>query len=137
MTNYPVQHSYGLIAVVSSVVAGLFGWNLLHTAEMPSFLFLATSLGVLGWSVRMALTSIDLTPSQLIVRAPFARTHNVEFGQILSVTEEGRIGKSIVVAYHPRTGDGLLDLDTARAVVLPAVRDQDSLFEQLTERTPA
>ena len=137
MTRFPVQRSYGLIAIVSLAVAGLFAWSLLQAPEMPSYLFLATSLGVLGWSVRMALTTVSLTPSQLIVRIPLARPHNVEFGQILSVTEEGRIGKSIVVAYHPRTEDGLLDLDSARAVVLPAVKDQETLLEQLIERAPA
>lgn len=137
MTSYPSQHFYRVFALISLVVAALFAWDLLQGPELGSVLFFGISLGLLAWSVRAAFTNVALAPDHFRVEAPFVRPRQVEYRQILSVTEEGRMSKSIVVAYHPRTTDGLLDLNRADTIVLPAVQNQDALYEQLLQRVPA
>ena len=137
MTSYRPQHIYTVLALVSTVIAALFAWDLIQGVEAGSVLFFAVSLGLLAWSVRAALTRVSLTPDQLIVKGPLSRTRQVDYGQIVSVTEEGRTGKSIVVVYHPRSAEGLVDLDRAQTVDLPAVQNQDALYALLVERAPA
>ncbi len=137
MTSYVPQTAYRLLAGVSFVMSGLFAWELVRNVEVGSVLFFAVSMGLLLWSARTAWTKIFLAPDQLLVTAPLAKPRNIQYGQILSVSEEGRMNKSIVVAYHPRTTDGLLDLERAQTIVLPAVQEQESLYEQLSSRIPS
>lgn len=136
MTSYPPQNIYRVAALLSLVVTALFAWDLVQGVEAGSVLFLAVSAGVLAWSVRTAQTHVSLTSEQLVVERPFADPQRIDYGQILSVTEEGRMNKSLVIAYHPRSQDGLLDLERASAVSLPAVQHQDALYEELVRRAP-
>ena len=136
MTTFQSQMHYRVLALVSLIMVGLFTWDLLHGAEAGSILFFAVSLGLLVWSARAAFTRVSLTPDHLIVTAPLSRPREIEFGQILSVSEEGRLEKAIVVAYHPRMVDGLLDLDRAESIVLPSVQKQDALYEGLLQKAP-
>lgn len=137
MTSYPAQSIYRAMALVSLIVAGLFTWDLAQGFEPGSLLFFAVSIGAMGWSIRLGWTRTTLTPEQLVVEPPLTSPIHIEYGQILSVSEEGRMTKSIVVAYHPRTADGLLDLDRAKAISLPAVQNQEALYEELVRRSPA
>jgi hypothetical protein len=137
MTSYVPQTAYRLLAGVSLVMSGLFAWELVRSVEAGSVLFFAVSVGLLLWSARTAWTKIFLAPDRLIVAPPLAKPRDIQNGQILSVSEEGRMNKSIVVAYHPRTRDGMLDLERAQTIVLPAVQEQESLYEQLLARIPA
>ena len=122
---------------MSLVVAALFAWGLAQAIEPGSLLFFVVSIGALGWSIRLGWTRITLTPERLVVELPLASPLHIDYGQILSVTEEGRMNKSLVIAYHPRSADGLLDLDRAKTVSLPAVQNQEALLEELVRRSPA
>ena len=73
MTEYRAQPVYILFAVVSLVVAGLFGWGLLQEIEAGSLLFFAVSLGLFAWNTRAALTTVSLAPDKLIFAAPPTR----------------------------------------------------------------
>lgn len=136
MTAFRPQSRYRIFALVSLVMAGLFGWDLLHGVEAGAVLFFVVCLGILIWAVRIMFTKVYLAADRLIVATPLSQQKEVEFRQILSVTEEGRGGKAIVVVYHPRVENGLLDLDRAKTVSLPAVENQDALYEDLVQKAP-
>ena len=137
MTVFRPQRQYWFLAAVCLVLIGLFGWDLLHGAEAGSVLFFAVSLGALAWSVRSTFTQVSLGPDQMVVTAPLSRPREIGYGQILSVSEEGRMGKALVIAFHPRLPDGLLDLDRVETVALPALQDQASLYAELVQKAPA
>jgi hypothetical protein len=136
ITTFQAQPHYRVFVLFSLIMVVLFGWDLAHGIEAGSVLFFAISLGLVLWSARAALTKVSLSPQQMTVTAPLSRPKEIEFRQFLSVTEEGRLGKAIVVAYYPRTATGLVDLDRAETVVLPAVSDQDALYEALLQKAP-
>lgn len=141
MTTFRPQQFYRVLALISLAMAALFGWELarsyrVSSIEVGSVLFFVVSLGVLLWSARASLTRVHLAAQHLTVEAPLSPRRTIEFGQMLSVEEEGRMSKAIVLAYHPRTPDGLLDLERASTIFLPALQDQDTLYEWLVEKTP-
>ena len=136
MTTYRPQAFYKILIIVSLTLVGLFVYDLLNGVELGGILFLAISIGLLVWSLYMALTVIAVDNKQMNIAPPIVRDRTIEYGQILSVSEEGRLQQAIVITYHPRFASGLLDLDNAESLTLPSVRDQEDLLAWLQDRVP-
>ena len=137
MTIYRPTPRYLVFAVISTLMAGLFGWDLARGVEVGTAVFWAISIGLVVWNTRAALTRVALLPDRITVTAPLSRPRQIEFRQLISVTEEGRMGSALLVAYHPHAGNGLLDLDELETAALPMLQGQDALFAALSERTPS
>ncbi len=137
MTVYRPAPRYLLFALAGLVMAGLFAWELTRRFDAGSALYLVISVLLVLWNTRAALTRVALLPDRITLTAPLARPREIEFRQLMSVTEEGRMGRASLVAYHPHTGDGLLDLDDVETAALPMLQDQDTLYATLAKRTPA
>lgn len=136
MTVYRPTPRYLFFALVSLIMVGLFGWDLARRVEVGTAVFLVISLGLMLWNVRAALTRVALLPDRLTLTMPISRPREIEFRQLMSVTEEGRMGRALLVAYHPHAGNGLLDLDDVETAALPMLQDQDALFAVLSKRAP-
>ena len=136
MTTYRPQSVYRILVLVSAVLVILFAWDLLHGVEAGSVLFFLISVGLLLWSGRTAMTVVSVDLTTLAVSAPLSGANTIEYGQINSVSEEGRIQQSIVVTYHPRNENGMLDLDRAQSLMLPALQQQTELYKFLEQKAP-
>jgi hypothetical protein len=134
--RYPVQQWYPVSAVLCVLISLLFVWQLLQGFEPGALLFLMVCLAVAGWQWRAARTEVALGADRLLVAAPLGTDHEIEFGQLLDVVQEGRVNPTILIMYHPRNADGLLDLDDVQTVTLPAVQDQTALLERLEGHIP-
>ena len=136
-TTYQPQLTYWVLASISLVILGLFVWDLLGGIELGAVLYLAVSLGTLIWAGNKCLMRLTIDESRFTLYTPFGEETVVDYGQILNVSEEGRLLPTIVVNYHPREESGLLDLDAAKSIILPAMKNQDQLLLILQEKTPA
>jgi hypothetical protein len=65
-----------------------------------------------------------------------AAPQQVQFRQLVEVSEEGRFQRVIVLLYHPLRSQGLVELDDLRSLALPALEAQTDLLELLQTRTP-
>src|SRR5687767_7377374 len=110
--TYVTHALYKLIAGLCCVLAVLFAWDLLRTITPGAMLFFAISLGIALWSVHAMLRQVELTPTSICVTTPFRAPQCVEFRQLVSVSENGRLNPVITLVYHPQLANGLLDLDT-------------------------
>ncbi len=137
MTVYRPTPRYLFFALAGLVMTGLFAWDLTRRADAGSALYLMISVALVLWNARIALTRVALLPDRITLTAPLARPRQIEFRQLMSVTEEGRMGRALLVAYHPHAGNGLLDLDDVETAALPMLQDQDTLYATLAKRTPA
>ena len=137
MTVYRPTPRYLIFALVSLVMVGLFTWDVARRIEVGTVLFLVISIGLVLWNTRAALTRVTLMPDRITLSAPLSRPRAIEFRQLMSVTEEGRMGRALLVAYYPHAGNGLLDLDDVETAALPVLHDQDTLFAVLSKRVPA
>ena len=70
-------------------------------------------------------------------RTASGATRTVALRQLMSVSTSGRAGKALILLYHPDRGDGMLDLDDVRSLVLPALDEQDALQSYLEAQVPA
>lgn len=145
--HFRPQSRYLLLAGVSLVLAGALGWSLFGplrageplTGTMvltgESFFF-GLSVAVALWFLRQAMARVILTSTAVELTMPLARRQRAEFGQLMSVSESGRGGNALIVLYHPRRADGMLDLDDVRSMVIPAVHAQEELRTELEARMP-
>lgn len=99
-------------------------------------LFTITSLVLALYFVRQAATRVTLTRRSVTRTMPLSTPQTVELRQLLSVSESGRAGNTLILLYHPVRRDGLLDLDEVRSLVLPALQEQEQLRAYLEAQAP-
>lgn len=100
-------------------------------------LFTATSLVLAIYFARQAATRVMLTEQAITRTIPLGAAQTVELRQLMSVSESGRAGNALILLYHPRRDDGLLELDDVRSLVLPALQGQEELCTYLEAQVPA
>ena len=111
-----------------------FRWEHLLSGEG---LFTGTSLELALYFARQAATRVTLTRRAITRRIPLGATRTVALRQLMSVSTSGRAGNALILLYHPDRGDGMLDLDDVRSLVLPALDEQDALQSYLEAQVPA
>lgn len=134
-TTYRPTGQYGLLTAFGVAAAIFCAWALWRQFDWITLIFMVGCLYaalVFGdqWAAR-----VEIDGQGLRLHTPLHR-RRVEFRQIDSATEAGRIARCIVVTYHPLASNGLLDLDTLHNVALPAVGDQEALLETLRGKRP-
>jgi hypothetical protein len=135
--THAAHSRYLVLAILCLGLAGLFGWELAHRFDWGMLLFLAITLGLAVWYASVMASRVTLHPDRVEVFAPLGGTQAIEFRQLLSVTEEGRFGRAILLSYHPLLDQGLLDLEDVRTLALPIVVGQDALLADLAKQVPA
>lgn len=137
-TTFHPHRRYLLLAGASFGVAALFAWELIRSGVSAEIVLFLVALVLTGLSyTRSALTSVHLTAQQITIAPPMFGRSSIEYRQLVSVSQDGRLFDVIVLIYHPLREDGLLDLDAVRSCNLPAVVDQDVLYDYLKERMAA
>ena len=135
--TYTAHPRYRIFALVSLLLAGLFAWDLFDGFEPAIGLFAVVCFGLFLWYARAMLTRVVLVADRVILRIPLSRPCAVEFRQLMTVSEEGRMAREILIMYHPTREQGLVDLDDVRSIGIPSMVDQNSLLAALTEQVPA
>ena len=134
---------YKAYAGIGAVAAAAFGWRLASAwmdgqgVQWDAFFFLVMMLGLMAWALWQLPARVETSARSVTLTRPFVAPRTVEYRQLFSVSESGRVGgRSISLVYHPLRDDGLLDLDDARSLILPEVENQDQLLAWLEERKP-
>lgn len=134
--HYASDLRYKFIALLCLLFAASFGWNLTRRFAVETLFFFGLSLALLVWAVIAMLSHVDITADSIILVSPWRTSRQVGFRQLISVSENGRFNLVLTLVYHPRRADGLLDLDNAHSLILPAVTEQQELFERLEASLP-
>lgn len=139
MTDAPVylpRTTYRLFALGGAAVALLFLREILNGFSLPSLFFLLGAIAFALIHVRWALMRLELTADGVTVRAPLQAPLQIQFRQMITCEEAGRIVPGVSLVYWPISADGIVNTDVPRAVFLPAVARQDELLTALQERIP-
>ena len=136
LKQYSSNLRYKFIAFCCLLLVGVFGWSLTQRFSLDSLFFFVISLGLVAWSCYAMLSRVETTTDGIILVTPLQLNRRVEFRQLISVSENGRFNPVLTLLYHPRRADGLLDLDDAHSLILPAVDEQAALLEILEARLP-
>jgi hypothetical protein len=134
---------YKAYAGIGAVATVAFGWKLVTAwlggqgVQWDALFFLVLMVGLMAWALWQIPARVETAPRSITLTRPFISPRTVEYRQLFSVTENGRVGgRSISLVYHPLRDDGLLDLDDARSLILPEVENQEALLELLESRKP-
>lgn len=128
--SYRASSLYLVLITAGTVAVGLCAWSLWRQFDWIVLLFLLGCLyATLTFSVQWR-SHVTLDAYGLWLHSPLQRCR-IEFRQLDAVHEAGRVTRRLVVTYHPLQENGLIDLETLRAVALPAVERQDELLATL------
>jgi hypothetical protein len=143
--SYPTSPRYKFLVGAGAALTGLLGWELWQGRGDPAdefawglgFFFVVSFLVTL-WYAREMLSRVILAANAITVTRRPGRARTVEFRQMVSVSEAGRLGgRSITIVFHPLRADGLIDLEGADSLIVPEVDDHDGLLAVLEARAPA
>src|SRR3954468_21928151 len=134
MTIYTGNSIYRVLTAACVALVALFGWQLWNRWDWGALLFFCVAAWCAYRCYVLMSSKIELTEDRVRAIAPGAAPREVLFRQLSSVYEEGRAVKSILLLYHPRSESGLFDLDEENSLALPAVNQQEELFEALNAK---
>jgi len=117
------------MAYLGALVGLLFAWELGQGFAWPALFFFVIALVFSLTNLRSATSQLEVLPSGLAFYRRFVAPLHIEFRQIVTVAEEGRMTKGISVIYYPLDENGLIDLDDPRSLFLPGMDRQDQLLE--------
>ncbi|HAJ34999.1 MAG TPA: hypothetical protein DCL15_04840 [Chloroflexi bacterium] len=133
--TYRPTGQYGLLTAFGAAAALFCAWALWRQFDWITLIFMIGCVyAALAFADQWA-AHVAIDRQGFWLRTPLRR-RRVEFRQLDSATEAGRLVRGIVVTYHPLSPNGLLDLDTLHSVTLPAVGDQKALLEVLQAKCP-
>ena len=135
VTTYRPVERYAFLGGAGLLAALFCAWALWRQFDWITLLFCFGCLFAAASFGSQLLARVELDAAGLRLVSPFAR-RRVEFRQLDSATEAGRLLRVIVVTYHPLAPNGLLDLEDLHSVTLPAVNQQYELLAMLQARAP-
>jgi len=125
---YRPRRSYTLLAYLGALLALLFAWELGRDFAWSALFFFVIALVFAVINLHWATTRVELTPAGLTCCWRFSPTLHIDFRQIVTVAESGRMRTGLSFVYYPLAGDGLIDLDNPRSLFLPSLDRQDELL---------
>lgn len=129
MTQTFLPHPlYRWLTLGCLLLTGLFAWSLIDSITLEEFFFFLLSATISIWFGNALFSRIQLQERTITLHSPLRGVQAVDFRQVVSATEAGRLLHSLTLLYHPRQPDGLLDLEQIKHLGLPAVVDQDQLL---------
>lgn len=132
---YRPTAQYGLLTAFGAGAAIFCAWAIWRQFDWITLIFLCGCLFAAFTFASQWASRVEVDAQGFWLHAPLRR-RRVEFRQLDSAVEAGRIARGLAVTYHPLTTNGLLDLDELHSVALPAVADQTTLLELLRARCP-
>jgi hypothetical protein len=136
MTVYKGNSIYRVLTVLCVALVALLGWQLWKSWDWGALLFVVVAAWCAYRCYVLMASKVELTEDRVRATAPGSAPREVLYRQLSSVYEEGRAIKSILLLYYPRGESGLFDLDEENSLVLPAVNEQNELFEALNAKVP-
>lgn len=127
---------YRGLTLAAAVTAGFALWQMRGQWDILTLLLLLAGVVLTVYFGRLALARITLDARHVHLAMLGARPRRVEYRQLSAVHEEGRGIRSILLLYHPRMDNGLVDTSELHSLNLPATAHGDALLAALTERTP-
>jgi hypothetical protein len=127
---------YRWLTVGCLLLSGLLGWSLIQSLTTATFFFWVVSIGATLWFATAMWSRVQIDERTVVLQRPFRALCQVEFRQLVSVAESGRMTQALLLLYHPRQPDNLVDLDQIHSLLLPAVIDQEKLLTTIEARIP-
>lgn len=134
-----VYHShplYGWLTASLLLMTLLLTWSTARRFSGEGLFFVLIMVGATLWFARAIGNHVVLDERSITLQAPLRRPQRIEFRQLRSVTESGRLLVVPTLLYHPQQATGLVDLETLKSLTLPTLSHQDQLLSTLSAVMP-
>ncbi|MEZ4865282.1 MAG: hypothetical protein R3C14_28490 [Caldilineaceae bacterium] len=130
------HRAYQWLALLCLLILALLLRMLFARSDLETLFFCTIMLLAALWFGYNAFCRVEINATTLILHKPIGASAVVTFQQLVSATESGRLITALTLLYHPRQPDGLLDLDSAQSLNIPAVQNQEQLHETILAKIP-
>ena len=125
---------YRWVTVGCLLLTGLLGWSLVDTMTAEELFFFGVSAAITLWLGNAMGSRVQLDEQSIALHTPWRKPRRVEWRQVMSATEAGRLFQTLSLLYYPQQPSGLLDLERVQHLFLPTVVDQEQLLEAIEAR---
>lgn len=134
--SYRSHPLYIWLTALSLFLTLMLTWSTMRGFSREGLFFSLLMLAITLWFARLIGNRVVLDERGLTFQAPLRRPRRVEFRQLISVSESGRLLIAPILLYHPQQATGLVDLELVQSLTLPALTQQDQLLAILTTAIP-
>jgi hypothetical protein len=127
---------YGGLTALLLLLTAVLTWSTVRDFSREGIFFLLIMVGVTLWFARLIGNRVVLDERSLTLQAPLRQPRRIEFRQLVSVSESGRLLVAPTLIYHPQEPTGLVDLERVQSLTLPALTRQEQLLATLTATMP-
>lgn len=124
---------YPLLFLVAAIWLGSETW------KRQSIIWLIMFVGVGFIAIRLILGAFawaEFDGETFVYHTPLRKSHRVDKGQLALVEMGGRKNQALIIGYHPRNEDGLIDLDRMKYINCVPLEGQNELYDLLLAAMP-
>jgi hypothetical protein len=129
----PIFRIYPLLFLAATIWLGSETW------KRQSIVWLIMFVGVGFITIRLILGAFawaSFDGETFIYKTPLRKPHQVNRGQLTLAEMGGRKNEALIIGYHPRNADGLIDLDKMKYINCVPLEGQNELYDQLLAAMP-
>ena len=124
---------YPLLFLAATIWLGSEAW------KRQDILWLIMFVGVGFITLRLILGAFawaEFDGETFVYHTPLRKPHQVHRAQLALVEMGGRRNEALIIGYHPRREDGLIDADAMKYINCVPLEGQGELYDQLIALLP-
>ena len=124
---------YPILFLIATIWLGSEAWR------QRSFIWLFMFLGVGFITLRLILGAFawaEFDGETFIYHTPLRGAHEFGRAQLALVEMGGRRNEALIIGYHPRRADGLIDVDVVKYINCVPLEGQNQLYDDLLAAMP-
>ena len=129
--SFQTSRSFQFLYLLPILLAAALAVDLLLNARTSDWPPVILALLLAVYTVPRALARVDLDDQAFSLHMPLKKPRQVALRQLISFERSGRMGRALILRYHPMHDDGRIDIEEELFLGLPPLEQQYDLEERL------
>lgn len=131
LLSLQTSRSFQFLYLLPILLAAALAVDLLLNGRTANGAPLILALLLAVYSVPRALARVDLDDQTLSLHRPLKKPQQIARRQLVSFERSGRMGRALILRYHPMDADGRIDSAVEQFLGLPPLEQQYDLEARL------
>lgn len=129
--HFQTSRSFQFLYLLPLLLAAALIVDLILNGRSSNWPLIVGAFVLAAVTVPRALASVDLQEGLLSLNMPLRAPKQVQLRQLVGFERSGRMGRSLILRYHPLNEQGLVDVASELFLGLPPLEMQTDLEAQL------
>lgn len=129
--RFQTSRSFQFFYLLPILLAAALAVDLVLNARTSNWPLVIGALLLSAVTVPRALASVELEDARLSLIMPLRSAKRVDLRQVSGFERSGRVGRSLILRYHPLDEQGNLDSESEQFLGLPPLEQQADLEARL------